>query len=546
MARNRKQNDNDLDALLANAGSRRQKAEDPETRSRFTLDHNRWDLRDFNKLLKQLPEFTASRQKLVDNIAGEVGYDIAGDTYWALWKVQPEILDDKEIRPSRMINKRVMQEASDLTSYKELRRWTQGDDIGAALAFEKMEPDLEILYDRVKEQQKQEEELKKKMQDLAQAQADQRTAEEIFNEWSEENEEGENDEQRQQMEAAQAEAQQRVDDAAAAAKAAAEELNDGLNGAQSDIRELMDRAMSAANQDFEDMATMSEMWGTEPGELHRLDRKKRLELAKKLNSEKFRRVAQLFGPMKRLAFAEQKRKVTHSPEEIYDLELGDNPARLLPSELLKLNEPDLEILFYKDFAEKALVQYAMRGHEKIAQGGIIYCHDGSGSMQGDREVWAKAVGLCLLHIARKQKRSFYGIQFGSSNQIRIDDFRDTKNITPDKVIDFAEYFFGGGTDFESPLKAAVKILNQEHEEFKAVRHDIVFLTDGYGPISDAFMKTFKDLQKKLEMKVWGISVAGGGRDETQAEPLRTLCDGKIATIKGLSTGEDVTKVFGGM
>lgn len=539
-------NDDFLEQLLSKRGRGRQRPDDPTKRSRYTIDHDRWDQQSFNRLIKQMPEFQASRQKLVNNVAGEPGYDVAGDTYWALWKVQPEQMEEDQIRPDRLVNRAVMGEAMDLTSYKELRRFTEGDDIACALAFEKMEPDLEILYDRLEEQRKLEEELRDQMQQAAQAAADAKTAEQIYQEWTEDENNDPDSEEGQQIQQAVSDAQQAQADADAQVAQGKQALQDALNAATPEIRDQMGQAMQKANDDLEAQASMCETWGVDPGELRRLPAKKRIELAKKLSGDKFRRVAELFGPMKRLAFAEQKRKVIHSPEEVYDLELGDNPARLLPSELMKLDVEELELLFYKDFAEKSLVQYAMRGFEKIAKGGIIFCHDGSGSMQGDREVWAKAVGLCLLHVARKQRRSFFGIQFGSVSEIRVDDFRDTRNITPEGVIDFAEFFFGGGTNFEKPLSVALALLEDEHKAFGAVKADIVFATDGHAPISDTFMQTFKARQKALDFKVWGINIAAGGKNECMGEPLWSLCDGKVASIKGLATGGDIRNVFGGV
>lgn len=543
------ENESALDRLLAAHPTKRRKPKDPEIAlSRYSIDNDRWDVRDFHRMLEQVKELPASRQKLVDTIAGEVGYDEAGDMYWMLWKADPRTVEDQEIRPTRRINKMVNEQAFDLLSYKELRRWTQGDDIASALAFEKIEPDLEVLYDRSQEQLKAAQDLLQAMQGMAQAQADQKSAEDIFDEWTqgggdEESEEG------QEMQEALDEAQDRVDQAQQELNRVEGEFNDTMEAGKETATEVLDRGFQKANEDMEDMAEAANMWGMEPGQLHRLPAAKRIELAKKMDSPKFRKVAKIFGAMQRLAFAEQKRKVIHSPEEIYGLELGNEPARLLPSELLKMDDPDLELMFLKDFVEGSLLQYEMKGHEKIAHGGIIYCHDGSGSMGGDREIWAKAIGLCLLHIARKQKRPFYAIQFGSRNEIRVDDFRDTRNINPDAVIDFAEFFFGGGTDFESPLRHAIDIMKREHREYGALRSDIVFATDGWCGVSDAFMSEFEELRRKLEFKMFGILIDNpeGVRDMVMhPEPLKTLCENRLATIKSIITGQDAKEVFRGV
>jgi uncharacterized protein with von Willebrand factor type A (vWA) domain len=160
-------------------------------------------------------------------------------------------------------------------------------------------------------------------------------------------------------------------------------------------------------------------------------------------------------------------------------------------------------------------------------------------MSGDKEMWAKAVGLCLLHIARKQKRPFVAIQFGSRNEIMVHDFRDGE-ITPARVIDFAEFFFNGGTDFMAPLDRALSIINEEHQKTGAIKSDIVFATDGQCGVTDGWMKKFKEEQYRLAFNVYGINIGGSRGDQ----PLHAICDGRVATVKSITSGEDVREIFG--
>ena len=433
---------------------RKPKPTDLEKLSRYTVDNDRWDRRDFDRLLKQIPELSSARRQLADNIAGEMGYDEGADAMWMLYKISPDLLEDFDIRPSRLVNKRVNAEFEKLPQYLNVRRWTQGEPVGAALAFEKLEPDIEVLYDRimpeVEEQQKQYEQA---LQDALQAQQDELTADEMIKQWLDAQEDGdeEGDEQGQdgpsipaELQAALDQARQEAADAQQRAQGALEDLQAALDGVSPDIRQALAEGLEKANEYLDQLNSMSHSWGQELADLMRLPAAKRLELAKKLNTPKFQEMSKLIGPFTREALAENKRKITKTPEEIVNLTFGDDLPRVIPPELARLDFEETEWMFLKDFTQKNLVQYEMQGIEKLARGGIIYCHDGSGSMEGQREIWAKAIGLALLHVARKQKRSFYGIQFGSTNQIRIDDFRDTRKLTPEKVIDFAEYFYGGG------------------------------------------------------------------------------------------------------
>lgn len=548
-----------LDPFLR--ASKAKRPQDLEKLSRYTIDNDRWDRRDFDKLLKQMPELSAARKRLADNIAGELGFDEGADALWMLYKISPHLLDDFEIRPSRLLNRRVNEELSKLPEYQNVRRWTTGEPVGAALAFEKMEPDIEVLYDRLQEEMKKQQEYEDALKELLEAMQDEQTAEQMIQQWLDEQDEDQNGDGEggegegegipDPLQQGLADAQAARQEAQGNAEQAMQALQTALDGAAPEIRQQMQEAAKKANDYLDSLNSMANSWGQELTDLMRLDPTKRLELAKRLNTPKFEQMSKLIGPFTREALAENRRKVVQIPEEIVDLTLGDDLPRVIPPALAMLDLEETELLFYKDLVEHNLPQYEMKGTEKIARGGILYIHDGSGSMAGQREIWAKAIGLAFLHVARKQKRSFYGIQFGSTGQIREDDFRDTRKLDAEKVIDFAEFFYNGGTDFQTPLKRAMEILKREHAENGAVQHDIVFVTDGCAGVSDAFMREFKELQRKLDVTVWGIAVQGGVAGNfhdpgLQAEPLNTICDGKVATVRSILNASDVKGVFRGV
>lgn len=512
--------------------------------SRFTVDHDRYDRQDTQKLLEEMKEFAGFRDKLADSKAGDLAYDVWQDLLLSFRKVDPELIPEEAVRPTHLISRMVMEEAQKLPDHAELRQWTQGDDIGSALACNSIEPDVETLYDRMEEEIKQAQELMETMQALGAAGEDQADAEGMFKAWVEGGGDPDDEKDREAIDWSEKmkELQEKIDQLREQAKAQGQSLQEALDKQRPDVRAAMKAALGQAAQDMENQANAAQSWGLEPGELQRLPAAERLELARKFNTPKFKKIAEIFGAMKRMAMTEQRRKVNYAPEEIYDVELGNDIQRVLPAELVKLMDDDSELLFLRDWAEKKLPQYKMRGFDKVAKGGIIYCHDGSGSMSGEPEVWAKAVGLCLLHIARTQKRSFWGIQFGSPGQIRVDDFHDPMNINPDTVLDFAEFFFAGGTDFMTPLNKAVELLSAEHAATGTVKSDIVFASDGMCGITDEWYDNFKKEQERLGFSVWGINIGGRAGDE----PMTKICDNKVSTIKSLQSGEDVRSIFGGV
>jgi hypothetical protein len=70
--------------------------------------------------------------------------------------------------------------------------------------------------------------------------------------------------------------------------------------------------------------------------------------------------------------------------------------------------------FTRRFLDGQLLLYSLRGIEEKGRGPVIVCLDGSSSMMGDKEIWAKALTLTLLEIARRQRRLFRSICFSSA------------------------------------------------------------------------------------------------------------------------------------
>ena len=243
--------------------------------------------------------------------------------------------------------------------------------------------------------------------------------------------------------------------------------------------------------------------------------------------------------MSRMAFAEQMRKTDYAHEEIYDIETGNDLSRMLVTEMLKLTDPLLKLEFYRRFFENGLVQYKLRGREKLAKGGIVFCDDGSGSMKGAPEIWAKAVGLTLFQIAKSQNRSFYGIHFGSPGETHAFDFTNPKETTYEELIDYAEMFFAGGTDFHTPLSEALAQIKKGYAAHGEVKADIVFCTDGQCGVDDKWLEDFKAEQEKLAFRVYGIVIGGN----PQMEPLNTICDGRVLTVNDLRSGGDIREIF---
>lgn len=518
------------------------RAPDPNSLSRNTVDHDRWDRQDVDRLRDEMDQFAAEADLFCDSV--ETGNTFWDDSFWSLHKVDPKLRDEGEVRPSHLVNRVVEEESMTLKEWEELRSLgTIGDDVAAAMGVITMRPDYEALFDKLEQEQELAKELDKIIgcfPGLEGEAADiDKMMEDLENSGQPVDGQGRGP---VDMQKEKDRINQQLEDLRKQAKAVGQELKDKLDQKRPQIRAAARQAMGKAADEQAAAASSADAWGLEPGALQRLPHKERMELAQRLNNPKLRKIAELFGPMKRIMFTEQRRRVNHAFDEVYDLELGNDLDRVLPGEFAKLLHPQRKFEFYKDYAERRLPQYKMRGTEKVGRGPIIYCQDSSGSMGGDREMWAKAVALCLLHLARQQKRRFRNITFGSSYEIWESDFEKPEDFTVERIIEVAEFAFMGGTDFQTPLSRALDLLREEHSRSGQVKSDIVFATDGMCGVNDVWLNEFMSERERLAFNVYGISIGGHIEDE----PLTTICNGKVATVADLQSGEDVRFIFGGI
>lgn len=530
-----------LDKLLNDKKSKLERG------TKQTIKHDKWDLGDWNKVIKEMKDLSVADDKLTDFTP--TGHEAMTDTFFSLYKAVPHLEDVNAVRPSHMVNHFVMSEAMDLPDYVELRAYSALDLVSSAMACVAMEPELEILFDKLKDEQDKAQQLEQMMQAMEQLEQDNQTVEEMIEQALGENDQDKaEDYQKQAAKIAEAMEQLRQQ-----MQQASDVLQQSLQGKSGEIAQGMKSAMNDAKEQAENMDSLSNTWGLDPGSIKKMSADKRIELAKRINNEKFRKLAQVIGPMQRLAMSEQTKKLEFARDEIYDLELGANLEHVLPEEMLFLGEEGVEMIFFKNFYEENLIQFKLQGVDKIAKGGIIFCEDGSGSMHGTREIWAKAVGLALLQIARSQNRDFMGIHFCGPGVYKIWNFdRETRKVTAvqyngkkeefdelDGVLDYAETFMGGGTDFVTPLSQAIDKLDSEYRANGKIKGDIVFCTDGECGVPPVFLEKLAEEKERLGFRIFGIAIDCN----PEAEPLKTICDGRVWTVKDLISGKDIGNIF---
>jgi uncharacterized protein with von Willebrand factor type A (vWA) domain len=269
---------------------------------------------------------------------------------------------------------------------------------------------------------------------------------------------------------------------------------------------------------IEQVAEDAHQVGLEFSSAARLSAAERLELGRRLaKNPRLGELARLIGRFKQVARAIRRRTLDRGASEVYDITRGADIGRLIPAELLALGTPQLRAEFKRRLLEGTLLQYQLCADEEKGKGPMIVCLDVSSSMTGEKELWAKALTLTLLDIARRRRRLFCAVLFsaGSESQ-RIFHLNRERRYEPvlKEVLDLAEYFPGGGTDFESPLSAAIELLQRKALK----RADIVFITDGECEVSPQWLAQFTQTKHELEFTLFAVLVdVGSNRLSTLAQ-----------------------------
>ncbi len=294
-------------------------------------------------------------------------------------------------------------------------------------------------------------------------------------------------------------------------------------------------------QDMEQSSQDTEAWSLQLGSGGRSSAGAQMELGKKLaGNSKLKKLAQMVGRMREQALALRRTLFERANAEMYEVGMGAELSRLLPHELLALRHPLLRRDFARRFVDAELLQYALRAIEEKGRGPMIVCLDGSSSMAGDKEIWSKAVSLTLLDIAQRQRRLFRSICFAAADMpLQVLDLNGRQRYVAemDKVFQLAEYFPGGGTDFQKPLSAALECLQKARYK----RGDIVFITDGECRVEATWLSEFKRAKERLGFSLFSVLIDVGS---SSLGSLKDFSD-KITTISHLTSesGKDIFLEF---
>jgi Mg-chelatase subunit ChlD len=244
-----------------------------------------------------------------------------------------------------------------------------------------------------------------------------------------------------------------------------------------------------------------------------------------------KRIAEIAGRMKRIAASKRRSKTIHGAEQVTDVEQGGELARLLPVETAKLMHPLMKLSLMRDLTERKALQYRMEGKEEQGRGPVVLLVDKSGSMAGDRDIWATALALAVMSEAHHDRRAFALIPYTTHpGQPFI--VQPGENLP----LECLSIPASGGTDIAPAVKKGIDLIAGAKDDLQ--KADIILVSDGGAD-------TVQAAGLRAEAAALGITIHGLGIG-TPRETMTPWCD-TVTSIEDLGTLDDkaASDLFGG-
>ncbi|QDU19743.1 hypothetical protein [Urbifossiella limnaea] len=187
-----------------------------------------------------------------------------------------------------------------------------------------------------------------------------------------------------------------------------------------------------------------------------------------------RRICDLAGRFRRVAQSKQRMKATHGLDDVVGVEPGGDVGRLLPSELVRLMVPELELDTLRRIVERQALCREHHAVEPAGKGPVVVCLDESGSMSGEKIHTAKALALALAWVARSQRRWCALVAYSGDSGERLLPLPPGR-WDEARLLDWLAAFIGRGSEIDIPVRELPRMV----ADLKAPPGvtDVVFVTD---------------------------------------------------------------------
>ena len=511
------------------------------------LEHYDVDIDIYNDIVDQSPVMQQTLEE-GEELLPTFKY-LHQDIFLSLYKYKARVLPEVDMHISTRMNRGIISNLINTPEYISLRQTCRMDQFNAALgteiigreaidilreAIEKLK-DLEQKKDAMDRLMEEEEKIDELIEDIGD-----------IDELIEDAKRAGNGSLAAQLEQERQAKEQSVATLKAMANKIAEDCDELIEDDElvSEVSTTMGSTLTETGKQVQEVSELCEAWGLGTGENCQVAFQNKKDAIERIRrSSKLHKLTDLVGKFKESAIVEQKKKAKHGAVEIKGVTTGDKIQDTLPSDRMNLCNDITKGDFYRRMSEHGLLQYSKESNKQKNKGPIIVCVDTSGSMQGDEEIWSKALTVGILEVAQMQKRDFACIIYSSHADKPIVIKKD--EIAPQKIIDCAERFHNGGTSFEAPLNEALELIKDS--TFKNA--DIVFITDGDCYVSDNFSRKFKQIKEDKDFKTLGVLV-NMGCGHVSDSSLKEFCDSitLVSDIADLNDGNsEVNKsIFGSL
>lgn len=224
-----------------------------------------------------------------------------------------------------------------------------------------------------------------------------------------------------------------------------------------------------------------------------------LELLKLAREADIKKILEILLGIKYLGSTASRKYIPFKRGEKAGYELGSDVERMSPRNLLYDED-----VFYVKLAQGRLLLYSKVIEESM--GPIYVLMDKSGSMEGEKITWAKAVALALYIRAVRGRREFYARFFDSQPYDLVKVSRNPKLSEAAKVFEYiARIKSAGGTDITRALITAIT----DFEERRVHGGSIVLITDG---IDRVLERPVRDGLKRVHALLVTVMVKGDNKN----------------------------------
>lgn len=185
-----------------------------------------------------------------------------------------------------------------------------------------------------------------------------------------------------------------------------------------------------------------------------------------------KRIADLAGRMFKSIRGAKSRKVVGVSGEYHGVERSSAIERMTGSQMGALADDVTEMLVWEAYTRRGLQTFRVRGPALEGRGPLVIAIDESSSMDGARNIWAKAAAVALVRSAHADNRPVSIIHWSTSAVAQ-----DIRPGDAAGVIDAMLSFARGGTDTARALRvsrAAVQRLAERGHKGA----DLILVTDG--------------------------------------------------------------------